>query len=147
MKQTQSLLCIEAINAFGEQHMIEHKLIQHHEKYLEIHGEDKIVLMTMSEHKKLHFRLRQEGKCKILPDTLEKISQNAHNRTEKRILQKRLNIKRYRPYIPKIDFTERLEPYAFLCETIQYNIKTNTASVFSRFLSGGGKHLRVINDE
>ncbi len=139
MKQTQSLLCIEAINAFGEQHM----LIEHHEKYLELDGEDKTVWITPSEHKLLHIKLHKQGKPKIPFEVV----QNAHNRTNKRIVKKRLNIKRYRAYIPKIDFTEKLEPYAFLCETIQYNIKTNILSILSRFLSGGGKHLKVINDE
>jgi hypothetical protein len=63
--------------------MVKNRLIQHHEKYKELHGEDKIVLMTSSEHTKLHKRLRDNGKCKVPADTLQKISSAAHQRTDK----------------------------------------------------------------
>lgn len=60
------------------------KLIQHHVKYLEIHGVDETVWLTVSEHVKLHKRLRREGKCNVPSDELKKIAMAAHNRTPKR---------------------------------------------------------------
>jgi hypothetical protein len=59
------------------------KIIEHHVKYLEIHGEDKTVFITLSEHKLLHNRLRKEGKCKIPAEKLAKISSKAYQRTDK----------------------------------------------------------------
>jgi len=61
----------------------EHGLIQHHVKYKELHGVDEIVLMTQSEHKKLHMRLRKNNKCQVPRDELHKISAAAHRRTDK----------------------------------------------------------------
>ena len=58
------------------------RLIQHHKKYKEIHGVDEIVMMTRSEHSKLHIRLRREGKCNVPVDELKKISGAARGRTE-----------------------------------------------------------------
>ena len=49
-------------------------LVRHHIKYKEIHGVDEVVLMTRSEHFKLHRRLRDTGKCTIPSDDLCKIS-------------------------------------------------------------------------
>ena len=57
-------------------------LVQHHVKYKEIHGEDVVVMMEMSEHVKLHQKLRCEGKCNIPPKELGVISHNAHMRTQ-----------------------------------------------------------------
>lgn len=58
-------------------------IIEHHEKYEEIHGEDKTVFITISEHKLLHRRLRKEDKCNIPPEELHKISRSAYMRTKK----------------------------------------------------------------
>lgn len=58
-------------------------LVEHHTKYREIHGEDKTVFITNSEHVMLHRRLRREGKCNIPVKDLAKISNNAYKRTEK----------------------------------------------------------------
>ncbi len=58
-------------------------LVQHHIKYLEIHGVDEIVWMEASEHKKLHKRLRADGKCEVPPAVLKKISVAARGRSEK----------------------------------------------------------------
>ena len=54
--------------------------VYHHTKYMEIHGVDEIVFMSMSEHNKLHNRLRREGKCNIPPDMLYKVSRAARDR-------------------------------------------------------------------
>ncbi len=59
------------------------KLVEHHIKYKEIHGYDETVWITQSEHKKLHSRLRKEGKCNVSVDELHKISTAAHGRTDK----------------------------------------------------------------
>lgn len=56
------------------------QIIKHHIKYKEIHGIDEVILMTRSEHFKLHRRLRKEGKCNIPPDDLQRISCNASQR-------------------------------------------------------------------
>jgi len=53
------------------------KLIEHHIKYKEIHGVDETVWMTVSDHRKLHNRLRREGKCKIPIDELRGIAKKA----------------------------------------------------------------------
>ena len=57
------------------------ELEQHHIKYKEIHGVDEIVMLTPSEHKELHRRLRREGKCNVPADELAKISHRAHRRS------------------------------------------------------------------
>jgi len=56
------------------------RLVRHHEKYLELHGEDKVVIMTVKEHIKLHQRLRREGKCAIPSHELKLISLAAAKR-------------------------------------------------------------------
>lgn len=59
-------------------------LIEHHTHYKEIDGYDETVWMTRSEHRLLHNRLREEGKCNIPPEELQKIASAAYYRTEKR---------------------------------------------------------------
>lgn len=44
---------------------VKNKMVEHHTKYKEIHGEDKTVFMPIREHTALHRRLRKEGKCNI----------------------------------------------------------------------------------
>jgi len=56
------------------------KLIHHHTKYKEIHGVDEVVLLTPSEHRKLHNKLRKEGKCNVPAQNLKKISKSANAR-------------------------------------------------------------------
>lgn len=60
-------------------------VIHHHEKYLEIHGVEKIVMLCKSCHFKLHQKLRKEGKCNISVIELNKISSRA---CSKSIIQK-----------------------------------------------------------
>jgi hypothetical protein len=59
------------------------KLVEHHIKYKEIHGEDKTTFMSPGEHVRLHRRLRREEKCNIPSEELCKISIKANHRTEK----------------------------------------------------------------
>ena len=58
-------------------------MVQHHVKYEEIHGVDEIVMMDCDEHRKLHVRLRKEGKCTIPAEELQVISYAAYTRTDK----------------------------------------------------------------
>lgn len=58
-------------------------LVHHHVKYKEIHGEDVVVLMEQSEHMKLHYRLRHEGKCNIPSNVLQVVTVKASNRRRK----------------------------------------------------------------
>ena len=59
------------------------KLLHHHEKYLELHGEEKIIMLCKSCHVKLHLNLRKNGKCNIPVDELRKISHNSNFQTNK----------------------------------------------------------------
>ena len=70
-------------------------MIQHHIKYLELHGVDEIVEITRSEHLKLHNRLRREGKCNVPVDVLRKISRAARERSPKVRAQKKAYNKAY----------------------------------------------------
>jgi len=71
-------------------------ILNHHEKYKTIHGVEKTKDMTHSEHRKLHSRLRREGKCNIPADILSIISKT--ERRNKYYEQKFLNLgKKRRP--------------------------------------------------
>lgn len=59
------------------------RLVEHHTKYIELHGEDETVFITHTEHVRLHKKLRREGKCKIHSKILRRISSAALKRTEK----------------------------------------------------------------
>ena len=56
------------------------QILKHHKKYKEIHGIDEVVLMTKSDHVKLHMRLRKEGKCNVSIDDMKIISNRAKQR-------------------------------------------------------------------
>ena len=53
------------------------QIVKHHIKYIETHGIDEVILMTRSDHQKLHRRLRKEGKLNIPVEELNRISQRA----------------------------------------------------------------------
>lgn len=59
------------------------KLVEHHTKYKEIHGEDKTIFMSFGDHISLHRKLRSQKKCKVPIEELNKISTNAYCRTDK----------------------------------------------------------------
>jgi hypothetical protein len=77
------------------------RLVEHHTKYKEIHGEDKTIFIPHGQHITLHRRLRKEGKCKIPSEELRKISSRACRRkksnllkdVDKRVKERVLNIK------------------------------------------------------
>jgi len=58
-------------------------LVEHHIKYKEIHGEDKTVWMEIGDHRRLHYLLRQEGKCNLPAELLNKMTSSAHQRAKK----------------------------------------------------------------
>lgn len=66
-------------------------LIFHHTKYKEIHGVDEGYLITVSEHKKIHMRLRKEGKCNVPPIDLLKISSRANHERRDRLWKQQEN--------------------------------------------------------
>ena len=114
-------------------------LVQHHEKYEEIHGEDKIVMMEYGEHKRLHARLRKEGKCTIPREELKIIAHAAYRRTEKgkRYIQ---NYKRKYDHALMskencITFNEAIKPNVLLVERISVNPNTGTVMFMSTFRS------------
>ena len=120
-------------------------LIEHHIKYKEIHGYDKTVWLTWSEHKRLHIRLRKEGKCQVSPDELKVISSKAYMRTSKyKHLACRLS--RDRTHETRKHFTKSLAPNISLFTDILYYINTGNVSVTSYFHSSHGKRLITIKE-
>lgn len=130
------------------------RLIQHHTKYEEIHGVDKIVLMTPSNHRLLHNRLRKEGRCNISTKELNRIATRAHGRTEKGKLahrksnQSAVSKKSQRRYKREneqnISFHETLMPNVRLSEQLRYNNKTGNVMWSVYFQAGHGKKLLNI---
>ena len=130
-------------------------MVEHHTHYKEIHGYDKTVWMTKSEHVKLHIRLRNSGKCTVSPDELNKIANAAGNRTDKGKIRCRKHQEIYRQsaYGKKhrreyeinnqqhIYFTESPEYGIELKERITYNYTTGSISYISGFYGTGGNKL------
>ena len=120
-------------------------LVQHHEKYEEIHGEDKIVMMEYGEHRKLHARLRKEGKCTIPAKELHKIAHAAYRRTKKGIATvERINKRdgrHHRADRKTISFSENIDINISFIESIRYNIKTGSVSVLSSFKGCEGRKI------
>jgi len=124
-------------------------LVQHHTKYKEIHGYDEIIIMTVSDHKKLHQRLRQEGICTIPPAKLLAISHAAHMRTSKgketqRKNDQRLNIPRHHKS-NRIQFQENVGKNVRLQETISVHPNTGTMNYTSLFRGNHKKKLKIID--
>lgn len=120
-------------------------LVEHHTKYQELHGEDKTVWMTQSDHLKLHNRLRSEGQCNVPVDELHKISLRAHQRTEKSLKYHRRHKKEYRKQnMQFLDFIETVGINAQLVERIEYNHKTGFVSYTARFRGNRSLKLPVV---
>ena len=90
-------------------------LVQHHIKYIEIHGVDEVVMMEKGEHDKLHKRLRSVGKCSMTAVELDRISKRAHQRsklgmatTAKWRKENWQQILEYTPIGPGISLAERI---------------------------------------
>lgn len=121
--------------------MTKNKLIEHHVKYKEIHGHDETVWMTQSEHKKLHIRLRNEGKCNVPVDELRIIAISAHGRTNRCKKIKRKYELKNRCHK---SFTKALVPNIEFRELIRYNRKTGNIYYHSRFCGTHGNRLPIV---
>jgi len=120
------------------------KTVVHHVKYKEIHGVDETVLLTLSEHNKLHHRLRKSGKCTVPVKELSKISCAANERTCKRKNSKKMYNNSCVKNIQRICFVETPGPHVQLREQISYN-KKNGKGYYSAWFSGNhGIKLPVI---
>lgn len=153
----------------------ESHLIQHHIKYKEIHGEDKVVLMTVSEHRRLHNRLRREGKCNIPAEELLEISRKARLRTDgckartkkykelnkdkiKEWFKQHNEIRNKLPEIKEIKlaykrkaekrvvFYDNIGTNTLHSETIIYNILNGNVYVVCRFQGNHGFSLPIIEE-
>lgn len=109
-------------------------MVEHHTHYKEIHGYDKTVWITKSEHRRLHIRLRKEKKCNVPVDELHKISTAAYHRTDKAKLDRKQNI-------PVFAFDETLMPNIRLHEQIHYNKHTGEVYVNTYFHPNNGKKI------
>lgn len=134
-------------------------LIEHHIKYKEIHGVDETIWMSQSEHLKLHRRIRREKRCNIPVNEMRIIASNAHKRTSKYKTNKKIS--RSTPEYKEIArkyaleygrknkfckaFTTTFIKNVRLCEFINYNIKTNSLSITSRFQERYGIKLYYID--
>ena len=124
-------------------------MVQHHEKYEEIHGEDKIVMMDADEHRKLHTRLRKEGKCTIPAKELQAISQAAYARTDKGIETHR-RCKRKQSLIMDskencLQFYETVKTNVMIVEKIRFNPNTGAIWYFSCFRGSHKNKLKFID--
>ena len=135
------------------------QMVEHHTHYKEIHGYDKTVWMTRSEHFKLHQRLRKNGECNVPVDEMKKISMAAHNRTDE---AKKYRVNKQREYDRKPEYIKhkrdynlnniwekqyrtRMMPNIGLFTTIRYNIITNHLGVSSGFYGTNYKKPLVID--
>jgi len=117
-------------------------MVQHHVKYKELHGYDEIVMMTMSDHKLLHQKLRREQKCNIPSDELHKIAMLAHKRTQKYKHGTNIYAKKN---VSCQEFCKTMMPYVGHREDIRYNLITKQVWFTFRFCSYGGKELFYID--
>ena len=116
-------------------------MTHHHVFYEEIHGYDLVILMPESEHRKLHYQLRKEGKCNIPVDELAKISMNSKYAIKRTLkLQKEYNHK----YIFNKNLNYTLKKNVILKILITYNIKTNSICISSGIYGDHGHKLLVI---
>ena len=117
-------------------------IVEHHTHYKEIHGFDRTVWMTASEHRKLHNRLRREGRCRMPANKLDKISRAARVRTDKQQNQ----ISRYnRNNIHRKCFTKSFGDNTILRERILINSKTDTVTYNSTFEGNHGYKIPIVD--
>ncbi len=116
-------------------------LVEHHVKYKEIHGVDETIVMTESEHRKLHNKLRKMGKCSIPTKELRKISSKAKERTQKGRHRKTEYKKNT---IKEIEFTSLVDSNIRLHERICYNLNTGSPTIFIWFAAHHNNQLKII---
>ena len=116
-------------------------MVEHHTHYKEIHGTDRTVWITQSEHKKIHMQLRREDKCNIPSDKLNDIAMAAHGRTRKRMEY----AKNYQKNNTKsIQFSDILGNNAIFQEIIRYNYKTGSIVYTAGFYGYNNHKLPII---
>ena len=116
--------------------------IEHHTHYKEIHGYDETIWVTWSEHYHIHQRIQAEGGWGIPPDEMEKIVQAAHQRTTKRIVERRHYKRDYtRQNMQRIEFYDTLLPSVQHREAYIYNNLTNHLLLVFDFKANNGKKL------
>lgn len=124
-------------------------MVQHHVKYEETHGVDEIVMMDYDEHRKLHTRLRKEGKCTIPVKELHAISQAAYERTGKGKESHRRNNQIYSKKMENkqncLFFYETVGVNALIEERIRVNPDTGTVRYVSRFKGNSKLKLMFID--
>lgn len=119
-------------------------LVEHHIRYKELHGEDKTVWITQSEHKKLHAKLRREQKCKLPSKELHHIASRAWRRTDKaKDKLREINKNFYENHVPAIRFNETISKGVVLEEKIFYN--KNNGKVHISVLFWGQHGLKLYN--
>ncbi len=102
-------------------------IVQHHVKYKEIDGYDKIRKMDMGQHRKHHLRLRKSNRMKISPKELHDISTNAYRRTKKGKSTRKAYSKENRY---TFNFSSFIEGDWRLLEKICFNKKTGNINYF-----------------
>ena len=115
------------------------QMVEHHTHYKELHGYDKTVWMTNSDHQKLHHRLRKEGKCNVPVGELKKIANKAHQRTDKakwnqrgrREYKNQFEKETYQSHV----FDDSMMTNVFHRELIKYNFKTGDVFINCWFVA------------
>lgn len=123
-------------------------MVQHHIEYEELHGQDKVVMMTKSDHVKLHLRLRQEGKCNVPVDELGKISMAARRRSGIERNYDNEHVKEHaKEYFHKNitfhEFSENIGIHIQFRERVRYNSLTGLVSYYAHFRGKNGYTLPV----
>ena len=132
-------------------------LVEHHIKYIELHGIDETVWLDKGDHIALHKRLRKESKCKVTPDELNKISKKAYLRTRKG----KENQLKHRKSAHRIEYNRKYKkenthtftssevvmPNVQLNESWYYNKVTDLLIISSGFSALHGKKLFYIGDD
>ena len=140
------------------------QMVEHHTHYKEIHGYDKTVWMTRSDHFKLHQRLRRNSECNVPVDEMKEIAMAAHKRTDKSKKRQAKYHKEHKPIeyensperikskrdyciknVWRKQYTTYMIPSIALAESIRYNTATNHISVSSRFF-GFNKNKPLVVD-
>lgn len=102
--------------------------MQHHTKYLEIHGEESLITMGKGKHLNFHKRLRKEGKCTVPKEILNKLSHRSYDRRA----------------LCRILFSDSIEPFVELQEVIIYNQFTGNITISTGFYGTNGHSLGLI---
>ena len=128
-----------------------HGLVEHHTHYKEIHGFDKTVWLSPSEHRILHNKLRREGKCNVPSSILEPIARAAHRRTEKckegqkiyARCEKAVNIRReYKIHNRTTkNFQDTIDTNIIHQIKIEHYLTTDTVSISCAFKGNNGRKI------